>query len=69
MEYNNFFKWVENYYKVDINNKLRNTLAEHFGDDLNIYTDQDLYEQSQKNIQTYKEKYINQNNYKYYKHL
>ena len=69
MEYNNFFKWLENYYRMEINKELRNTLTEHFGGDLNIYTDQDLYEQSRKIIQTYKEKYINQKYYKYRKYL
>lgn len=69
MEYNNFFKWLENYYRIDINKKLQNTLREHFGEDLNIYTDQDLYEQSRKIIQTYKEKYINQKYHKYHKYL
>ena len=69
MEYTNFFKWLENYYRMEINKELRNTLTEHFGGDLNIYTDQDLYEQSRKIIQTYKEKYINQKYYKYHKYL
>ena len=69
MKYNNFFKWIEYYYKIQINNELRNTLTEHFGEDLNIYTEQDLYEQSRKFIQTYKEKYINQKYYKYRKYL
>lgn len=69
MNYNNFYKWLECYYRIDINKELRNTLSEHFGEDLNIYTEQDLYEQSRKLIQTYKEKYINQNYYKYRKYL
>lgn len=58
MEYKNFFRWLELVYRVDINSELRNTLMEHFGDNLNIYTDQDLYEQSRKIIQSYKDKYI-----------
>lgn len=53
MEYKNFFRWIELAYRIDINSELRNTLVEHFGEDLNIYTDQDLYEQSQKIIQNY----------------
>ena len=44
MEYKNFFKWLELVYRVDITKNLQNTIKEHFGDDLNIYTDQDLYE-------------------------
>ena len=53
MEYKNFFRWLELAYRIDINSELRNTLAEHFGENLNIYTDQDLYEQSRKIIQNY----------------
>ncbi len=53
MEYKNFFRWLELAYRIDINSELRNTLGEHFGEELNIYTDQDLYEQSRKIIQNY----------------
>ena len=67
MEYNNFFKWLEEYYRIDINRKLQNTLVEHFGEDLNIYTEQDLYEQSRKIIQNYKDKYLNYNKNKLYR--
>ncbi len=69
MKYKNFFRWLELAYRIDINSKLRNTLTEHFGEDLNIYTDQDLYEQSRKIIQNYKDKYINQKYYNYRKYL
>ena len=53
MNYKNFFRWLELAYRIDINSELRNALAEHFGENLNIYTDQDLYEQSRKIIQNY----------------
>lgn len=66
MEYKNFFKWLENTYRIDINKNLQNILEEHFGDNLNIYTEQDLYEQSRKIIQTYKENYLQYNKYKRY---
>jgi len=66
MEYRNFFGWLERYYRININKKLQNTIIEHFGDNLNIYTDQDLYEQSRKIIQTYKDQYI-KNQYKKYR--
>ena len=58
MEYKNFFRWLELAYRIDINSELRNALAEHFGENLNIYTDQDLYEQSRKILQDYRERYI-----------
>ena len=67
MEYKNYFSWLELAYHVEINKELRNTLVEHFGENLNIYTDQDLYEQSRKIIQTYKEKYLNYNKDKFYR--
>ncbi len=53
MEYKNFFRWLEMAYRIDINKELQNTLKEHFGENLNIYTEQDLYEQSRKIIQNY----------------
>lgn len=67
MEYKNFFKWLELVYKIDITKNLQNTIREHFGEDLDIYTDQDLYEQSRKIIQTYKYKYLNNRYDKYHK--
>ena len=65
MNYKNFFRWLELAYRIDINSELRNTLAEHFGENLDIYTEQDLYEQSRKIIQDYRERYITR--YKKYK--
>lgn len=67
MDYKNFFRWLELAYRIDINKELRNTLTEYFGENLNIYSEQDLYEYPQKLIQTYKDKYINY--YKYRKYL
>ena len=64
MEYNNFFKQLEEYYRMEINKNLQDTLIEHFGEDLNIYTEQDLYEQSRKIIQNYKVKYLKNKFYK-----
>ncbi len=65
MDYKNFFRWMELAYKIEIDRKLRNTLEEHFGENLNIYTDQDLYEQSRKIIQNNKDQYL-QNRYRKY---
>ena len=69
MGYRNFFKWLETSYHIEINKELQNTLEEHFGADLNIYTEQDLYEQSRELIQNYKDKYINEKYYKYRKYF
>ena len=63
MNYNNFFNWLERTYKIGINKELQNILVEYFGDNLGIYTEQDLYEPSKKYIQIYKRKYL-QSHYK-----
>ena len=34
MDYKNFFKWLEDYYRIDIDKELQNTLSEHFGANL-----------------------------------
>ena len=65
MDYKNFFRWLEIAYRIEINKNLQDTLTEHFGDNLNIYTDQDLYEQSRKIIQNYRDQYF-QSKYKKY---
>lgn len=69
MDYNNFFRWLEKYYHIQITKELQNTLEEHFGDNLNIYTDQDLYEQSRKIIQNFKDECINKKYYSYRKYF
>ena len=48
MNYKSYFKWLEDYYRIDIKGNLQNIISEYFGDNLNVYTDQDLYEQFRK---------------------
>lgn len=67
MEYKNYFKWLENTYRIEINQELRNVITNHFGDNLNIYTEQDMYEQSRKLILNYKDRYLQINYNKFYK--
>lgn len=58
MKYTNFFRWLELVYNVDINKNLQNTLIEYFEDNLNIYTELDLYEYAHKlKIKYYENKY------------
>lgn len=57
MNWDNYFRTLEITYKIEINRKLRSTLKEHFRINLNIYIEQDLYEQSRKLIQNNKDKY------------
>lgn len=63
MKWSNYFSWLEKIYRIEINQELRNILKEHFGTNLNIYTEQDLYEQCRKIIQN------NSNGYYTKKHL
>ena len=69
MNWSNYFRELEMAYRIEINQELRNTIQEHFGENLNIYTEQDMYEQSLKIIQNYKEKYLKNQFKKYYKYL
>lgn len=61
MNWDNYFRTLETTYKIEINQELRSALKEHFGANLNIYTEQDLYEQSRKIIQNNKDKYCRKN--------
>ena len=53
MNWKSYFEALEISYRTEINQELRNAIKEHFGSNLNIYTDQDLYEQTRKIIQEY----------------
>lgn len=44
---------LEMSYRTEINQELRNAIMEHFGTNMNIYTEQDLCEQTRKVIQEY----------------
>ena len=54
MNMNNYFRALEIRYNIEINKNLRKVIEEHLGNDLNIYTEQDLYEQTRKIIQSHK---------------
>lgn len=53
MNWESYFRALEIAYRIEINQELQNTIKEHFGENLNIYTDQDLHEQTRKVIQEY----------------
>lgn len=57
MKCDNYFRNLENQYHIQINKNLQIIIEEYFGDNLNIYTEEDLYEQIPKIIQTKKYKY------------
>ena len=67
MNWKNYFKWLSITYKIEINQELQNAIREHFENELNIYTEQDMYEQSRKTIQNYKDRYLQINYNKFYK--
>ena len=58
MNWKNYFNWLSIAYNLEINSDLQNIIKEHFGENLNIYTEQDMYEQTRKIIQNYKTKHI-----------
>ena len=51
MYWKSYFETLEKVYRIEINQELRDTIKEHFGTNLNVYTDQDLYEQTRRIIQ------------------
>ena len=53
------FYSLEKMYRIEINQNLQNTITEHFGESLDIYTDQDMYEQARKIILSYKNQRLN----------
>lgn len=53
MNWKRYFKVIEMANRTEINQDLRNAIKEHFGSNLNIYTEQDLCEQTRKVIQEY----------------
>lgn len=53
MNWNKYFKVIEMANRTEINQELRNAIKEHLGSNLNIYTEQDLCEQTRKVIQEY----------------
>jgi len=59
MKWKSYFESLEIMYRIEINQNLQNAIMEHFGDNLNIYTEQDMYEQSRKIIQSYKNQKLN----------
>lgn len=67
MNWKNYFNWLSTTYRIEINQNLQNAIREHFGENLNIYTEQDMYEQSRKIIQNYTDKYLQINYNKFYK--
>ena len=68
MQWDNYLKWLEMTYRTEINHQLRMNIKEHFRNDLQISTDEELYVKTKKIIQAYKSRYyIKQHNRYYHK--
>ncbi len=67
MNLKNYFNWLSITYRIEINQYLQNVIQAHFEENLNIYTEQDMYEQSRKLIQSYTDRYLHINYNKFYK--
>ena len=53
MNYNNYFKALERCYQIQLDSTIRNTMINHFKDELYLFTEQDMYEQTRKIVNTY----------------
>lgn len=62
MDWERYFMALEMSYRTEINQELRNAIREHFGTNMNIYTEQDLCEQTRKVIQEYMYRNSNKTN-------
>lgn len=50
MNWDNYFNSLSKQYRIKINQTLKDAIKEHFEEFLNIYTEQDMYEQARKSI-------------------
>lgn len=65
MDWNKYINTLENIYRIKIDSQLRNAIINHFIEDLNLNTEQDMYEQSNKLIlSSYYSKINGKKNYK-----
>lgn len=62
MDWERYFMALEMLYRAEINQELRNAIKELFGTNTNIYTEQDLCEQTRKVIQEYMYRNSNKTN-------
>lgn len=66
MDWNKYINTLEKTYRIKIDSRLRNTIINYFIEDLNLYTEQDMYEQSRKLVlSSYYSKINGNKNYKY----
>jgi len=59
MEWSNYFRTLENVYKIKFDSTLKDTIKNHFTEELNLFTEQDMYEQTRKIVQAYRFSRIN----------
>jgi len=59
MEFSNYFRTLEIKYNMKLDSTLKNTIQNHFTEELNLFSEQDMYEQSRKVILSYGFRKIN----------
>lgn len=65
MDWNKYINTLENIYRIKIDSQLRNAIINHFIEDLNLNTEQDMYNQTNKLIlSSYYSKINGKKNYK-----
>jgi|GEM_PF-3201043 hypothetical protein len=62
MEWSNYFRTLERIYEIKIDSTLRNTIKNHFTEELYLFSEQDMYELTPKAIQFYCYRKINNKN-------
>ena len=53
MRWNKYFKAFENIYRIKIDSTLQSTIINYLTEELNLYTEQDICEQTTKVVQAY----------------
>lgn len=59
MEWSNYFRTLEIMYKMKFDSTIKYTIKNHFIEELNLFTEQDMYEQTKKIVQAYRYSKIN----------
>lgn len=64
MNWSNYFRKIETMYKIKIDSTIRSTIINQFTEEYYLFTEEDIFELSRKNIQSYLCNKINNNKIK-----
>ena len=64
MNWSNYFRKIETMYKIKIDSTIRSTIINQFTEEYYLFTEEDIFELSRKNIQSYLYSKINNNKIK-----